>query len=472
MNAVARPKSAPPSAALPTALEQPTWRLVLALAWPALAQNWLVLTVILSDRLLAGRFQDLDDTAQAATQAAQTTANYLTWVLTSYTTFVTIGSTALVARLIGAGDQRGASAVLHQSLLLALVLGIVGTILGLSFLDAGLQAMQLRDQAALFAADYLRPLLYQFPLQMVGCAGIACLAGAGDTRTGLCVLGGIAVLNVPLAWLFFHGAFGIPGLGFTGIAVGTAVSQALGGLVVLVVLLHGRFGLKLSPARLVPRPDLLARLLRVSIPAGVDSMSMQIGYLWFLSIVNQLGDTQAAAHGIAVTWEALGYQSGAAFGTAAITLVGQYLGAGRPQRAAHSGWVAFAWGAGLMSVMGAVFFSLAGPMFQLFCPHPGQEPIVQAGVPALRLIAFGMPGLASCMILAWALRGAGDVRAPMLFTWLGFFGVRIPLAYLLTRPEMGLGLLGAWLAMFADVQVRGLCVLVRFLSGRWQRIHV
>jgi Na+-driven multidrug efflux pump len=230
------------------------------------------------------------------------------------------------------------------------------------------------------------------------------------------------------------------------------------------------------------QPQLLARLLRVGVPAAIDRLSMEIGYLWFLSIVNSLGDTVAAAHGLALTWEALGYQSGAAFGTAAIALVGQNLGARRPDRAARAGWVAFALGAGLMTLMGAVFFTLARPMFLLFCPHPGQAEIVAAGVPVLRLIAFGMPALASCMILAWALRGAGDTRGPMLFTWVGFFGVRIPLAYPLTReavmvgggslPGWNLGLFGAWLAMFADVQVRGLCVLWRFASGRWKTIRV
>lgn len=453
----------------PAALARPAWRLVLALAWPALLQNWLIIAVMLSDRYLAGAFQNLEAEHQAATQAAQTTAAYLSWVLTTYTTFVSVGSTALVARMVGGGDHRGANAVLHQAILLALVLGGLGLLGGLLFLDPALAALQLQGLSATYAAEYLQPLLYQLPLQMLSATGIACLVGAGDTRTGLYVLGAVTVLNVPFAWGFFGW------LGFRGIAVGTAVSQGLGGVVILLVLLHGRAGLRLHLDQLRPKGDLLVRLLRISIPAAIDSMSMQVGYLWFLSIVNGLGDAAAAAHGIALGWEALGYQSGAAFGTAAITVVGQYLGAGRPERAEHGGWVAFGLGAALMSLMGAIFFTFAHPMFLVFCPYPSQTPIVEVGVPALRLVAFAMPALASCMILAWALRGAGDTRAPMVFTWLGFFGIRIPLAYLLTRPEpvgWDLGLWGAWLAMFADVQVRGLCVLMRFASGRWKTIRV
>jgi putative MATE family efflux protein len=305
---------------------------------------------------------------------------------------------------------------------------------------------------------------------MLGSAGIACLAGAGDTRTGLFVLGGVAVLNVPLALLFCHGWGPLPGLGFTGIATGTAVCQTLGGLTVLAVLWHGRAGLQLHPALLWPRLDLLRRLLRISVPAAMDSLSMQAGYLWFLTIVNGLGNTAAAAHGHALAWEALGYQAGAAFGTAAVTVVGQSKGAARFDRAARGGWTAFLLGMALMSLMGAVFFTLARPMLALFSPD--QPAIVDAGVPVLRLVAFGMPALSSCMILAAALRGAGDTRVTMLITWLGFFAVRIPLAYLLTGAPLHLGLVGAWLAMFADLHVRGLVVLWRFAGGRWKRVRV
>lgn len=456
MNAPPRP---------PALAEGPTWREVLRLAWPVLLQQWLVLAVSLSDRLLAGRFQgDLGAEGQAATQAAQTTANYLGWFLSSCGVLVNVGSTALVAHLYGAGERADASRVLHQSLLLAFLLGLVGAgalFFGLSPL---LGLLQLQAEAADHAEAYLRPLLCSLPLHMVATAGIACLVGAGDTRTGLWVLGGEALINLPLAWLCFRW------LGFPGIAVGTAVSQSLGGLAVLGVLSLGRAGLRLEWGRVAFDTALLRRLLRVSVPAATDSLSMQAGYLAFLGIVNTLGDTAGAAHGIALAWEAMGYLTGNAFGTAAMALVGQAQGAKQPARATRAGWLAFGMGAASMSFMGAVFFALAVPMFELFCPHPTQADIIAQGAPVLRLVAFGMPALASCMVLAQALRGAGDTRWPMLFTWLGFFGVRLPLAWFLVQA--GWGLFGAWLAMNADMHVRGLLLAWRFACGGWKDIQV
>ncbi len=463
-----------------TARPAPTWRVVLALAWPVLVQQLLILTVGLSDRAIAGWNEPPDPSKHVAYQAAQTTGNYMAWFITSSTVLVTVGSTALVARLVGGGDWAAARRATAQSLLLALVVGLLGTAAGLAGVDGLVRLLGLQGDAADFAAAYLRPLFLLLPFQVVEAAAIACLVGAGDTRMGMFVRGGVAVLNLPLAWGFFLGAGPLPALGFPGITLGTALSHTVGAAAVVVVLARGRAGLRLERRSLKPDLALLYRLLRVSVPAAVDQMSIVLGQLWFLSIVNRLGDVAASAHGIALDWEGLGYLSGGAFGTAAMALVGQNLGAIQPRRAARAGWTAFGLGCAMMCLMGVVFFTLAPQMFAVFCPHPGQRPVIEAGVPALRLVAFAMPAAASWIIFTYALRGAGDTRVPVLFTWVGFFGVRIPLAYWLTGEAVDLGplgvhhfgLFGAWLAMFADLLVRGTFFLARFAGGRWQKVRV
>jgi putative MATE family efflux protein len=432
-----------------------------------LAQQGLIFLVNQSDRFLAGRF--LPDPAY---QSVQTTATYLMWLLSAYTVFVSVGAAALVARFVGAGDRDAAVRATNQALLLAVALGVLGTVVGLAVVGPLLWLLGLEGETAALAANYLRPLFVLLVFQMIEQAGIFCLVGAGDTRTGLWVLGGVALLNLPLAWGFFLGLGPLPQLGFVGIATGTAVSHAFGAAAVLAVLWRGRAGLRLVPRLLRPDADLLRRLLRVSVPAGTDSLSLVLGQLWFLSIVNHLDTTSSAAHGIALGWEALAYLSGTAFGTAATALVGQRLGARRPDEAARYGWTTYGLGCLVMCFMGAVFFTLAPQMFGLYCPHPEQAGVIEKGVPVLRLVAFAMPALAVTTVLTAALRGAGDTRVPVLFTWAGFLLVRIPLAYLLTSPGLGLGLFGAWLAMFADLLVRGGLVLHRFAGGRWQRVRV
>ena len=130
--------------------------------------------------------------------------------------------------------------------------------------------------------------------------------------------------------------------------------------------------------------------------------------------------------------------------------------------------------------LGKMFWPVNLPFFY---PRPEQAGAIAVGVPVLRLVAFAMPAVASCIVFTSALRGAGDTRVPVLFTWIGFLGVRIPLAYALTLPEVhlgplgtwpghNLGLLGAWWAMFADLLLRGVFFLARFAGGRWQRMRV
>lgn len=477
-----------PSAEIPPALAPPAGppprlaRRVLGLAWPVLALNFLVLAVDLSDRFLVGNLPSATPHEARSKLTAQTTSHYVAWFISSYTVLVSVGATALVARCVGAGDWRTARHAAGQAVTLAALVGTAGSVAGLVFLPQAVGLMGLEGDAAAYAVEYLRPMFALLAFRVVEVGGVAALIGAGDTRTGLWVQGGIATANIPIAWTLCRGVPAIPalgfagwgGLGFVGVPLGTAICYLLAAIAVLTVLARGRAGLHLHVADLRPDPALLYRLLRVSVPAAADSLSTIGGQLWFLHIVNALGVTAASAHGIAIGWEGLGYLSGHAFGVAAMTLVGQYLGTRRPDLAARSGWTAFALGCAVMSTMGAIFFVLARPMFEVFCPDPAQQEVVDKGVDVLRLIAFAMPVLSSVMVFTAALRGAGDTRVPVLFTWVGFLAFRIPLAYVLTRPEFGfeLGLLGAWVAMTADLVVRGAFFFWRFAGGRWRFARV
>ena len=467
---------------------RPAWRQVIYLAWPVLAQQALIFSTGIYDRFLAGNNVPPDPAQHVAYQAAQGNIIYLTWFISSYTVLVSVGSTALVARFTGARQHASANAAVHQSILLAIILGSAASVAGLFSAGPVIHhLLGLQGNAGDFAIDFLRPLLGMLVFQVLEAAGVACLVGAGDTRTGPLVSALVALINFPLAWSLLHGFGPVPKMGFVGVAIGTSVSHMIGSFIVLAVLARGRYGLKLRLSEFAPSAAWMYRLLRISVPAAIDSLSVVLGQFWFLSLVNQIGDESTrdfaiAAHGHAIQWEALGYLSGYAFGIAAMSLVGRNLGANRPDRAATCGWTALALGGGWMCVMGACFFMLAPAMFHLFSPGEHQRPVIELGVPVLRLVAFAMPALASTIILTASLRGAGDTRVPVLFTWTGFLAVRIPLAYLLTRdrldlgiitvPGWNLGLFGAWLAMFADLHLRGGLFLIRFARGKWKTTKI
>ncbi len=459
----------------PAILPEPSLaRRLIRLAWPALLQQYTFFLIQQYDQFLARYFSEEH-------QAALTTANYLYWFTSSYSVIVSAGATALVGRCFGAKDYTLANRATGQALVLAVFFGLVATMIAFAGLSTLMDVIRLQNNSPEIASQYLYPLAAILVLQMMETAGIACLVGAGDTKTGLAVLVGVALVNVPVAWALSGGAGPALDYGFTGIAMGTAAAHSLGGLTILALLLRGRSGLKLNLGLLVPDPEILRRLLRVSIPAAVDSLSIACCQLWFLSIVNALGTVPAAAHGIALRWEALGYLAGAAFGAAASSTVSQSLGQKRPELASQFGWAAFGIGGGLMTVLGLFFYLLAVPMCELY--SPGKPQVTELAVSALRTIAFAMPAVGAWIIFTAALRAAGDTRVLAVFSWTGFLGVRIPLALWLSRdsidlgslgtvPGLGWGLLGAWVAMVCDLYFRGALFVWRWWSGRWKSARV
>jgi Na+-driven multidrug efflux pump len=188
-----------------------------------------------------------------------------------------------------------------------------------------------------------------------------------------------------------------------------------------------------------------------------------------------LGPAATAAHGVAIRCEALAFLPVAAFTVAAGTLTGQYLGARRPDLAGRAARTAWWLGVFVLTLLALVLYTQAGLMFSMFLGDR-QPRVAAVGVPVLRIVAFAMPAFATIDVLSGALRGAGDTRWPWVIVVFGFLAVRLPLTYLFTfAPDhggMGWGLQGAWWAMFADLNVRSMLVLARFVQGGWRLARV
>ncbi len=223
---------------------------------------------------------------------------------------------------------------------------------------------------------------------------------------------------------------------------------------------------RLKLSGLLPDMLQLKRIANIGIPAGAEQLLMRFGMTAYVTTVAALGTKAYAAHQLALQGESIAFMPGFGFAIAATTMVGQGLGARRPDQARADGYLAQRMAILFMSAMGVVFFIFAAPILDLFINDPE---VVQLGVWPLRLVAFSQPALATSMVLSGGLRGAGDTRATMVITSGGLWLVRLPLAMLLTGP---LGLLGAWIAMGLDLQLRGTAVFLRFRSGRWARIKV
>lgn len=448
------------------------------LVLPVLLEQLLHILVFYVDMWLAGKFLEGEDPL-----AAINLASYVMWFTYSVFAVVAVGATAVVARMVGSGNQREANKAMNQSLLIGIVLVLLALIGGILFLDELIPMLRLRGQAESLANRYLRVILPSLPAIMLIEVGIASLRGAGDMVTGLVVMAVVNFLNVVVSTWLLIGGCGMPALGWEGLAYGTMIAQMVGGVLLLMMMVRGRSNLQLKMNLMQPDPRMIRGLLRIGIPGGIDSLAIVGCHLWFLSIINTLGTTAAAAHGVGVRIEALAFMPGIAFSVVAATLAGQYLGSEDDRRASQSVLWTCVIGGGLMSGTGIIFYFASVPLAEFF--DGGQHTkVTQIAASLVRIVAFSMPALAIIMILTGGLRGAGDTRWPLLFTFIGFLGVRIPLTYFLALdvvriPSTDLiltgysyGVLGAWYAMVADLVVRCLLVSSRFFHGGWKRIGI
>lgn len=402
----------------------------------------------------------------AAALSAVGLANQGVLLSTAFFSAVGVGTTALVARHVGAQEPEAANRIAGQSLLLSSVIGLVVAILFFSLAEPIMILLNAPADVVAPGTTYLQVVAPSFFMAALMFVGMAAMRGAGDTRTPMVVMGVVNALNIVVAYACIYGLGPIPTLGVAGSAIGAAMGRGIGGLVILSLLIRGNSGLRLSLSGL--RPDLaqVGRILNIGLPAGMEMLSMRFGQTVYAVVVAGLGTAAFAAHQVALTSESLAFMPGFGFGVAATTLVGQGLGAKDPRFAEESGYISQRLAMLVMSAIGVIFFILASQLIGLFTNDPE---VIALGIWPLRLVAFSQPALATAMVLAGGLRGAGDTRTTFLITTLGFWLLRIPLAIWLVQ---GYGLIGAWIAMGVDLNVRGLTIWLRFRSGVWKAIKV
>jgi putative MATE family efflux protein len=454
-----------------------TFRPMLRLTMPVLVEQVLHLFVGLVDLWLAGNFLPGE-----AYVAAMTLIIYVLWLVGNVFGFVAVGSTAMTARFVGARDHAAANRVMNQSITSGVVWAVVLMAITLPLAGYFPRFMGLEGTAAVAAHRYLVIELCVLPAIMIERVAVACLRGAGDMMSGLVVMAIVNAINMATSYALVVGLGPLPELGWTGIALGTAIGHVCGAAILIALLIGGRAGFHLRLAAMRPDFDLIRRILRIGIPGGLDVILVSICHMIYLRIILSLGDMAAAAHGVAIQVEALGYMPGGAFQISAATMAGQYLGARDLTRARHSVIMACAVATAIMVAAGLFFYVAAVPLAQFFLGGRESD-VVLLAARLLRIVAYAMAPLALVMVLVGALRGAGDTRWPLALNLLGIVVLRVPLAIYLAYDTIelpligafsgaGLGVVGAWYAAVIDIVARAVLLIARFRHDAWQRIDV
>jgi len=310
------------------------------------------------------------------------------------------------------------------------------------------------------------------PLSALAYVGIASLQGAGDTRMPMIIGIAVNIVNIIVAYLLINGPGIFPRLEVLGSGAGFTSSAIIGAVLVLGVLASGTRIIHWRPWEAGKFDGGEAkRVLNVGLPAGVEQFQFNIAFMVYTRIIASLGTTALAAHGVTLAIQSLTFNVGFGLSVASTALVGQSLGARRPDLAEKSAYVSLRYSMAFMVAIGAVMMLFGGNITHLFVGGDKADEVVHIGRQLLFIFAFAMPGLAVSLSLGGALRGAGDTRSVLVImagcTWI----VRLLPAYLLAIPA-GFGVPGAWVAAILDINIRAALMFLRFRQGRWKHIKV
>lgn len=396
--------------------------------------------------------------------AGQTAVSNNLFVMISIFGFIqlaSIGTLTLVSRRTGAGNEEGADRAARQGLLFATALSVVIAIAGQLTAPLVAQLMNMEASVAAESTRYLRVLFLGIPFLFLFPTIESIFRARGDTRTPLLlqiIAVGTNIAGNALVAFVFHG-------GVMGIALATVVSRLIVVVIGFLWLKGGRVGLKLErrEAALVD-VALWRRLASVSAPVGLRTMLFGFIYQVVSRITGEFGTAAQNGLGVGIRVEGLCFFILVGFGLAAGPLVGQNLGAGRPERANKAAWTTVGMAMVPSVLFTLVFFFQPEAFMRLFAADAAT---IAYGTDYLRIVSLCFVFLNLEVVLANAFVGAGDTMPPMLVD-VPLTALRIPLSLFLAH-EMGLGVHGVWWAISSTAIARGIGMAAWFARGRWQR---
>jgi len=379
---------------------------------------------------------------------------------------VATGTTALLSRAYGADNKIEGKKAFTQSFFIAVPLGIFLTIIFLLFseqiinLVGNAKDMNLKD-----AILYQNMTVIGFPFLGISIATFYAFRAMGENKIPM--IGNTLalvlklILNFLLIYLFKWGIFGA--------ALSTTLTRLFSAIFSIYLVFWSKknwISLELKDLKF----DYFTskRILKVGIPAAVEQLGLRIGMLIFEMMVISLGNLSYAAHKIALTAESISFNLGFAFSFAASALVGQELGKGSSQKALKNGYICTIIAMIVMSTFGLLFFIIPQFLVSLFTKD---KDVIELATMALKIVSICQPFSGASMVLAGALRGAGDTKSVLLITYLGIFLVRIPITYLFL-DVLNFGLAGAWIVMTIDLVIRSSLAFYIFRRGKWKYLQV
>lgn len=431
---------------------------IYAMILPIILENLLQLGANLISAGMLGRIG-------AAAVSAQGVSSLLTNIIWNFLKGITIGATVLIAQAYGAKDEERMRVVAMQTIGSLVACALVAAVVVFVFADKLLLVFGAEQHIMTEAAKYLRTVCFGFPFLAVSLCVTGILQGKGDARTPMIIAAIMNVVNILVGGTMIFGWLGNPPLGLQGAAVGLVAAQITSSLCGGYALFNKRNGLlhgALRVSYLRFRGKVLKEIYRIGIPSGLETIMWSLASILLSRVMLSFGEIAYAANQLGLQAESLSEMPALGFGVAATSFTGQAVGAmdgklgKRYIREIEKG-----------SMIIMTFGSCLLVIFPHFCMRllTDDPEIIALGAVYLRLMGCIQIPQNLQRVFAGALKGAGHTKIPMFIAMAGLWGIRVPLAFLLTYG-FHLGIQAIWAIVCIDQTVRFILSYVLYRKYR------
>lgn len=400
-------------------LNGPIWNKIPQFALPVAATGILEQLFNASDLAIVGNFASTDRTVAVAAVGANSP---IIGMILNLFIGISLGTNVVIANAIGRRDEKTVEKTVHTSVLAALLGGLLVTLLGELWIGNLLNLLNVPADVFPYALLYIRIYLIGMPVIFLYNFEAAIFRSVGDTKVPLQALALSGVLNVMLNLFFVI----LLGRSVDGVAIATVISNAVSAMILFFRLLRTDKWIRLQPAKLRISGECLGQILRIGLPAGIQSAVFNLANIVIQSAINSLGTVVIAASSAAYNIEILVYYMFNSFSQACTTFVGQNYGAGQIRRCRKTLLLCLLEDC-VVSII-SIIIILSGGRFLLSLFNSDPQ-VIELGYTRLVLIFIAYLFSMVYEVMSGYLRGFGISTVPAILTILGVCGVRIAWVY-------------------------------------------
>ncbi|MES9721112.1 MATE family efflux transporter [Bacillus altitudinis] len=427
-----------------------------ALTWPIFIEISLYMLMGSADTLMLSQYSD-------NSVAAVGVSNQLLNLLIVMFSFITTGTTIVIAQLLGAGRKQEATLVAYVSLgtnfLISFVISLLMFVLAVPILHIMGLSSELMPDATVFLQivgllSFIQALIMTYS---------AILKSYGFTRDTMYVTIGMNLLNVAGNYLVIFGPFGFPVLGVMGVALSTSFARLIG-LTAMILIVRHRIGLRFSFKRMfyIQRTH-LKKLLKIGIPSAGEQLSYNGSQMIITLFITFMGTQALAAKVYTQNLMMFIMLFGAAISQGTQILIGRLIGAKEFDAAYRRCMKSLYWAIAI-SLLSSTALSLSSTHLLTF--FTSNSEIIQIASVLLILTIILEPGRSFNIVIINSLRAAGDAKFPVYMAMISMWGIGLPIAYLL-GIQLEMGLIGVWISFIVDEWIRGIFMYRRWRSRVW-----